>query len=649
LKRDVSTAQRWERREAMPVHRHLHDKLGSVYAFRTELDAWTASRKPHADAGDTPGTSGVDAPVAPRSPARRLAVATAILAVVAAALAAAAVWRLEAADYFWRNPLANAHFQRLTDFEGTEHSAAISRDGKLVAFLSSRDGQVDVWVTQVGTGHFHNATHGKMSQLVNPAVRSVGFSPDGALVSFWVGKSDASSTRQIGTWVVPTLSGEPRPYLEAAEVDWSPDGRRLVYHTSAAGDPMFVKGDDSDARSIFVAPTPQHSHFQTWSPDGSFIYFVQGAVPNEAMDIWRIRPAGGAPERITFHNSRVSHPTLLDPSTLLYLATESDGSGPWIYSMNVERRVPHRISAGVERYTSLAASGDGHRLVATAAHLRTSLWRVPLSALPAAAADARRITLPTADGRLPRLARDYLLYVASNGVTESIWKLVEGAATELWTAPAARIVGAPAITADGKRIAFSFEERGQTRLVVMNADGSGSRAVGGSLDLRGAPAWSPDGHSIVMAVNESGKPRLFRISLDTRAPVRVLDDYSLDPAWAPEGRFLVYSGMDIGTTFPVKTVSSAGRPSTVPGMTLSRGARRFRFLPGQATLVILRGDVDHKELWAIDLKTGGERQLTNFGPDVRISDFDVSPDGREIVFERTQEDSDVVLIDRPKP
>ena len=45
LKRDITTVQRWERREAMPVHRHQHDKLGSVYAFRSELDAWTSSRK----------------------------------------------------------------------------------------------------------------------------------------------------------------------------------------------------------------------------------------------------------------------------------------------------------------------------------------------------------------------------------------------------------------------------------------------------------------------------------------------------------------------------------------------------------------------------------------------------------------------------
>src|SRR4029453_9162823 len=45
LKRDVTTVQRWEKREAMPVHRHIHDKLGSVYAFRTELDAWAQRRR----------------------------------------------------------------------------------------------------------------------------------------------------------------------------------------------------------------------------------------------------------------------------------------------------------------------------------------------------------------------------------------------------------------------------------------------------------------------------------------------------------------------------------------------------------------------------------------------------------------------------
>src|SRR5882757_3083901 len=44
LKRDVTTVQRWEKREGMPVHRQLHDRAGSIYAFRSELDAWVHAR-----------------------------------------------------------------------------------------------------------------------------------------------------------------------------------------------------------------------------------------------------------------------------------------------------------------------------------------------------------------------------------------------------------------------------------------------------------------------------------------------------------------------------------------------------------------------------------------------------------------------------
>ncbi len=45
LGRDVTTVQRWERQEGMPVHRHLHHKRGSVYALSSDLDAWRQGRK----------------------------------------------------------------------------------------------------------------------------------------------------------------------------------------------------------------------------------------------------------------------------------------------------------------------------------------------------------------------------------------------------------------------------------------------------------------------------------------------------------------------------------------------------------------------------------------------------------------------------
>lgn len=49
LGRDVRTVQRWERSEGLPIHRQQHDKLGSVYAFRNEIDAWRGARSARPD------------------------------------------------------------------------------------------------------------------------------------------------------------------------------------------------------------------------------------------------------------------------------------------------------------------------------------------------------------------------------------------------------------------------------------------------------------------------------------------------------------------------------------------------------------------------------------------------------------------------
>lgn len=42
--RDVRTVRRWEKNEALPIHRHVHRSRGSVYAFQHELDEWRARR-----------------------------------------------------------------------------------------------------------------------------------------------------------------------------------------------------------------------------------------------------------------------------------------------------------------------------------------------------------------------------------------------------------------------------------------------------------------------------------------------------------------------------------------------------------------------------------------------------------------------------
>jgi len=44
LNRSVRTVQRWEKREGLPIHRHVHEKASSVSAYKREIDAWQKQR-----------------------------------------------------------------------------------------------------------------------------------------------------------------------------------------------------------------------------------------------------------------------------------------------------------------------------------------------------------------------------------------------------------------------------------------------------------------------------------------------------------------------------------------------------------------------------------------------------------------------------
>jgi Tol biopolymer transport system component len=181
----------------------------------------------------------------------------------------------------------------------------------------------------------------------------------------------------------------------------------------------------------------------------------------------------------------------------------------------------------------------------------------------------------------------------------------------------------------------------------MKPDGMDARIVTDALELQGALAWSPDGQSITSAAVDEGVPRLFSIPLTGAAPLPLVSEHT-DPSWATDGRFVAYSGADVGTTFPIKAATADGKPYTLPDLTLTRGARRLCFLPGRRALVVLRGGIRHKDLWSIDVETGEERQLTDLAADFAVRDFDISSDGREIVLERVQEHSNIVVLDLPR-
>ncbi len=564
-----------------------------------------------------------------------------ITGLFAVAIASTALLWKSSADRSWQDPLVGADFSDVTDFIGSEEHAAIAPDGRFVAFVSDRDGAWDVFVGQIGTGDFQNLTRGRIADLRNPAVRMLDFSPSGSEVLIWSSKNRS--------WSIPIVGGDLRPGPAGiAELDWSSDGKRVVSHPAAPGDPLFVASADelSHGQRIYAAPPGIHCHFPLWSRDGKTIYFVRGFVPDE-MDIWQLAASGGDPQRLTWHNSRVSFPILLDERTLLYLATSADGSGPWTYALDLEDRTTHRVKSASNAYTSLAATADGRRLVVTESRPTAGLWSVQLTEGIAGPQAVTQIPIHTQRGVAPRLGPDSLLYRAPKAGTDALWKH-EGsaAARELWSGQEGRVIDGPALSTDGAHIAFTVQSRGKTWLYVMRSDGSGARRLVQELDVRGAPAWSPDGKWIAIAALHGGEPRLFKVPAAGGTAVALTDEYALDPVWSPSGRFLVYTAADVGTAFEVHAINADGAPHIMPRITLRRGSRRLAFLGAdEQTLVILKGELSRKEFWAVDLRSGAERALTDLGPGQVIGDFDVAADGRRIVFDRAREEADIALIE----
>jgi len=588
-------------------------------------------------------------------PRRRWGLMTSI-AIALLLIGAAVFWRLWQQDYFWRNPLDNAHLERLTDFETDEMDAAISPDGKFATFASNRDGPYDAWVTQIGSDEFVNVSKGRFNLPIPPSpIRFVGFTGDGGQA--WFEEQVSLRPNKLRTWLVSSMGGNPRPMLDSGmEPSWSPDGKQVVFHTADAGDPIYIADrTGADAKRIFVEKPGVHCHYLSWSPDGRFIYFVKGSPTTEEMDIWRlpVRTSGNAvtPERITYHNSLVMYAVWLDSRTLIYSA--EDGSGQALYTIDVEHRIPHRVSAGVtDQYLSVAGNdARPPRLVATVANPSANLWTVPISDRIEIEDAVTRIPVPNAMAQAPRLGPDYLIFLSSKGGGKGLWKLENGAARELWKGSDGGVMAAPAISPDGTKICFSYRKQGREGLYVMNADGTNVRALVESFPVRGIASWSPDGKWIAAAGNQGDGTSIFKVPVDGGPPERLLSTLSYHPLWSPDGKIIVYAEpQQGGGSLPVKAITPAKKSVPMPEIQVTYLGSPYRFVPNRNTLVFLQAttDIRKRNFYAVDLDTGKQRQLTDLKPGYLMENFDVSPDGKRIVFDRTRQNSDIVLIDVPK-
>jgi serine/threonine protein kinase len=540
------------------------------------------------------------------------------------------------------NPMANATYKRLTDFEGSENEAAISRDGRFVAFRSDRDGPMDTWVTQIGSGNFVNLTHGTQASVL---VGNEGFSPDGSEI--WLSSIPGGARLRL----MPSMGGTPRAFLmeHAMEPAWSPDGSHVVFQTSDPGDPVVVaESAGGNPKQIYIGAEPGiHNHFPTWSHDGQWIYFISGVWDSREMDIWRIRFPGGMTERLTHLGRDIRYLRPLDDRTMLYVSPDQNGSGPWLWAFDTERRESRRISSGLEVYSSVDVAANGRRLVATVSNPTANLWSFPILDRPAEESDVKPFNVPTVRAFGPRYGGKSLYYLSSAGGGDGLWRYDDGQVFEVWRGTDGALFEPPAVSFDGSRVAVILRKQGKRSLYALSADGGDIRSVGETINVASAAAWSPDGRWIAAGGDDGTGPGLFKIPVAGGKPIRLTKGAASNPAWSPDGSLIVYTGAIVSSLGPLQIVQPDGNPVEAPPIQVRVGGERYRFLPGSRQLVYIVGSVTSKATFQFfDLATKKTHQLSNFDS-FSTRTFDITPDGKRVVFDRLRENSDIVLIDLP--
>jgi tricorn protease-like protein len=246
-----------------------------------------------------------------------------------------------------------------------------------------------------------------------------------------------------------------------------------------------------------------------------------------------------------------------------------------LWALDSATRRTQRISAGLEVYTSVDASGNGRRLVATVSRPTANLWTVPLRTQPVDEADAKALALPSVRAYAPRYGGSTLFFLSSRGGGDGLWRFDNGQVAEVWRGVDGALLEPAAVSFDGKRVAVIVRKQGRRTLTLLSADGGDARQLAPAIDVTSAASWSPDAKWMVASGQDSKGPGLFRISVDGGEPQRLAEGVTSNPVVSPDGSVIAYTGPVSGPTGPLLAIRPDGSALPIPPIRIRVNTEHF--------------------------------------------------------------------------
>jgi serine/threonine protein kinase len=533
--------------------------------------------------------------------------------------------------------------ERYLTYSGNDYSPAVSPDGKLIAFSSSRDGVQRIWLKQVAGG-------GEVA-LTAGADDFPRFTNDGASVLYIHG--DPRQRLNASLWRVPVVGGEPRRLLDdVTSADLSPDGSRLAFirpvrEKDEARGALFVS-DANGAGARELTRSDVGTSHPRWSPDGKSIAMVIARGGRVTQSVVVVDAATGKAKELTSPAKAGEVSSVLwtpDSRSVIYLRAQSVEATVGS-TANVVRQDVRTDEVEIVGWTShnglvLDALKDG-TLVVDVRSPRDNLREVNVTQA-AASAQERWLTRGNSSDRQPAYAPDRksVLFSSNRSGNLDLWTIAtDGGAVRRITDDGAEDWD-PAYTPDGKKIVWSSGRSGNLEIWIANADGSEAKQISRDGSDAENPTATPDGWVVYCSFNPAN-PGIWKVRPDGTQATQVVKGRTSLPEVSPDGKYVSYlfdgrtpraavrvarlsDGQDAGISMPVQVLR---RTSAILG--------RTRWMPNGSAIAFLgQNDDGTNGVFVQDFIPGKDtsttrRELGGFDRERATESFGISPDGTNL-------------------
>ena len=442
----------------------------------------------------------------------------------------------------------------LMTFPGEFFGIALSPDASQVAFTWNGPdfAKWNIYVQRIGGDRPLQITHTQGGMIA-----WVDWSPDGRLLVFGrCGKDNHGSL-----YTIPALGGQEHKVTDVACVwgatgaVWTPDGQSLLFpDTCVEGGSLGIVAFTlaTGKKRCLASPNSNSVNFfgPMASPDGQNVAFVRDTTAR-VSDLFTVPIAGGAPRQLTFEGRLLGQFVWTADGKSIVFTSDREGVGGrrlWKVPFNGGTIEPENDSLLAKIYPSQqplsALSRDRRRMVYVDSRLDNSaISRARLANAGGKVIAQEKVLQSSEKLGEPRLSSDgtRITYASAFSGAENVWTSeADGHNALQLTSFSGELVGAPDWSPDGKWLVFDRRPSDHAQIYIIDAEGRNMHALTEGEHENDVPTWSRKGNAVYFASDRTGRYELWKQDVASAVSTQITQRGGFSGVESYDGRYLYY-------------------------------------------------------------------------------------------------------------